>query len=165
MRPPMTPEFSDPRPSGLSLRGVPTRAVLLAAVVVLGFAVGGAVAAGSPVARHLRYFASPDRTVYCSVNSAFAFCDVGNLYGGNGFHSGDVKPSGQVSICNHPPGARYCGALGGPGIRGVLHYGQRDEIAGFLCSSAKNGITCTLTADKGRGQGFRINKRTAVRIR
>jgi hypothetical protein len=46
----------------------------------------------------------------------------------------------------------------------LLPLGQQNYIDGFLCKSAADGITCTLTAGAGKGEGFRINNDEAVRV-
>jgi hypothetical protein len=137
------------------LRGRPTASVTVYRVTAKS---GGGV-------RHLSVFMSPDKRVWCDISRSGsvinAFCDTGN-YGGNGFHSGNVVPDGKVTICNHPHAGRYCGALGGRFP--VLRFGQRDELLGFRCTSATNGITCTVLAGTGRGKGFRINQDQAVKV-
>jgi hypothetical protein len=47
----------------------------------------------------------------------------------------------------------------------VLQYGQQSEAGGVLCTSARNGITCTASAGAGRGKGFRVSATEAVRAR
>jgi len=40
----------------------------------------------------------------------------------------------------------------------VLAYGHSDLYNGLLCTSATDGITCTLDSGAGKGKGFRIDK-------
>jgi hypothetical protein len=121
------------------------------------------VASGSSPTRHLRYCDSPDKKVSCTLIAGppQAFCDSGNT-GAKGFHGGNLDRNGKVIVCNHPPTGNYCGALGGNFP--VLRYGESDELYGFRCISAPDGITCVLTAGAGRGKGFRINQNEAVRV-
>jgi hypothetical protein len=115
---------------------------------------------------HYRYFVSPDHVVWCSAGAsgagAGAFCDVGNFWN-NGFHSGEVHPSGVVRVCNHSPSEAYCGALGGGNVP-VLHYGESTELGGVRCTSATNGITCTIVSGRDAGKGVRVSKTEAVAV-
>jgi hypothetical protein len=114
-----------------------------------------------PPTRHLAYFRSPEGDVYCNISRTSAFCDTAN-YGGQGFHGGNVVPSGAVTICNHPHSGQYCGALGGNFP--VLEYGEHNDLNGFICSSAQNGITCVVASGPNSGRGFRINRRQALTV-
>ena len=46
----------------------------------------------------------------------------------------------------------------------VLQYGEHNDLNGFICSSAQNGITCVVASGPNSGRGFRINRRQALTV-
>ncbi len=90
--------------------------------------------------------------------------------GGPGCGGARVNTAGHVSICSVPqleysPGAHVpntCFQNWAEPV--VLGDGQQTELDGFRCSSATNGITCTVVAGAGKGKGFRVNADEAVEV-
>jgi hypothetical protein len=124
-----------------------------------------ALAAVSPVL-HVRKFSSTDHEVSCEVLDAAAGgpsvdCNVFDD-GHNGFHSGSIDARGTTTVCNHPPGGRYCGVLGGR-FR-ALPNGRSTEAERFRCSSEAEAIVCIRASGKRAGLGFRIDRDRAVKV-
>jgi hypothetical protein len=122
-----------------------------------------ASAAVTPPLLHLRRFSSPDHKVSCEI---LDHEEGGPLVGCNsfddGFHSGYID-SDKVGVCNHPPGAIYCSAVGGRSR--ALPDGRTVEAEGFRCVSERGGIACIQTSGRLAGRGFWVDRNRAVRIR
>jgi hypothetical protein len=112
-------------------------------------------------------FLSPDKKIWCQTGELKpgvpeVGCVTSGVTPGRG---GIVKRGGQVTLCTEDPapfGFRswrcYQNFLG---EAPVLAIGERVEAAGFRCTSATNGITCTVLAG---GKGFRINQNEVVEV-
>lgn len=106
----------------------------------------------STTVRHLFYFRSPSHNIWCDVGDEDkAFCVSRSLP-----HSVTLEWDGTAAICN----GAHCfenDKVFGSGTP-VLAYGQQDAQAGFLCKSARSGISCTVShPGQGHGKGFLIN--------
>ncbi len=103
---------------------------------------------------HLDDFLSPDRKIWCRIvkdkveNDAWCGMQTPERLA-------TVKANGRVTICN--------GIASGDCLQNwddsapFLRVGQTSELDGFRCTSATNGITCTVIAGSGAGKGFQIN--------
>lgn len=81
-------------------------------------------------------------------------------------YGGRFDASGKVETCALAPpffASRHC-AVDFNGTEPVLAFGETNEVHGFRCVSAENGITCTKAAGVGAGNGFRINAHEVVRV-
>ncbi len=115
---------------------------------------------------HLREFLSPDRKVWCVVEDRGC-----GTYPQPPTRAAQIDRQGNVTLCDvptltYPPGGHV--PLGcfqnWNNSAPILRYGQSDLYNGVLCTSATNGITCTVASGAGKGKGFRINKREAVKV-
>jgi hypothetical protein len=106
------------------------------------------------VTQAMQNFLSPDRKVWCSIDASVAhemFCTTK----ADPQHSGTLKRNGDVSICDAAPGDICTQNWNERGL--ILRYGQVDELGGFRCLSASQGISCTVISGEGKGRGFLIN--------
>jgi hypothetical protein len=121
--------------------------------------------------RHLTSFMSPDRKVWCTVDSFAAACGTEPE---PPTHSAWLEPNGKVSLCSvlrteYPEGSKVpltCfqnWPLPSDHVP-VLKIGETTQDSGFRCTSSADGITCTDAAGAGKGHGFRINKEEAVEV-
>lgn len=120
---------------------------------------------------HLTNFMSPDRKVWCQIESFGAGCGTEPK---PPTHSAELKPDGKVSLCSvlqteYPEGSKVpltCfqnWPLPSDHVP-VLKIGKTTEDSGFRCTSSAKGITCTDVAGAGKGHGFRVNKDEAVEL-
>ena len=78
-----------------------------------------------------------------------------------------AKPSRQLSPPRYGPVARsrFCkgtGCVGNPPDDDTpLPYGSSTSLAPFRCTSARDGVTCTI----GAGTGFRISRAGIAQVR
>jgi hypothetical protein len=142
------------------------RLLLLLAGVVAASLVSSSVpvsAAGTQPLLHLRRFSSPDHKVSCEIlDHEEGGPAVGCNSFDDGFHSGYIDSS-EVGVCNHPPGAIYCSAVGGRS--GAVPAGGTVEAEGFRCISERGGIACIQTSGRLAGRGFWVDRNRAVKIR
>jgi hypothetical protein len=123
-----------------------------------------------PGVLHLREFLSPDRRVWCQINNFSPPTAACGTHPEPPTHAAEVDGTGHVSLCSVPrleyaPGAHVPNTCFQNWAEpAVLHEGQKTELNGFRCSSAVNGITCTVVAGVGQGKGFRINRDEAVEV-
>jgi hypothetical protein len=120
---------------------------------------------------HLTNFMSPDREVWCQIDSFATACGTEPE---PPTHSAWLKSNGKVSLCSvlrteHPEGSKVpmtCfqnWPLPSDHLP-VLEIGKTTQDSGFRCTSSAEGITCTDVAGAGKGDGFRINKDEAVGV-
>jgi hypothetical protein len=126
--------------------------------------VGGAMLVPAPL--RLRQFLSADRGVWCVMEDRSC-----GTYPKPPTRSAEVDDQGKDTFCDvpelitvpaehEPPGCFQNWNSQAP----VLAYGQSDLYDGLLCTSAPDGITCTLVSGVGKGKGFRISKSEAVEV-
>jgi hypothetical protein len=113
-------------------------------------------------------FLSPDRKVWCTVGSPTSFCATGGA-GGTGSSppqtSATLSSGGTVTLCSVPvPSVSQGCTQNWDPAAPILKVGQATEVGGVLCTSEAVGITCTLTAGKGKGKGFLIGSTTLRRV-
>lgn len=144
-------------------------------------AIGAVVAAvlGMPVTsasavRHLSQFNSPDRTIWCVGVGASAVGGAGSEgcfatltpLATTTEYAGFFTSTGELQTCAAAPPfnlSHHCMenfVTSAP----VLAFGETNEIEGFRCASASDGVTCTKVAGAGAGKGFRINAHEVVRV-
>lgn len=120
---------------------------------------------------HLTNFMSPDRKVWCQIESFGAECGTEPK---PPTHSAQLKPNGKVSLCSvlqteYPEGSKVpltCfqnWPLPSDHVP-VLEIGKTTRDSGFRCTSSAEGIACTDVAGAGKGHGFRIDKDEAVEV-
>jgi hypothetical protein len=126
--------------------------------------VGGAAIIPAPA--HMREFLSPDRSVWCVMESRTC-----GTYPKPPTRSAEVDTQGKDTFCNVPELITPPGAHEPEGCfqnwnssAPVLAYGHSDLYDGLLCASATDGITCTLQYGAGQGRGFRINEVEAIEV-
>jgi hypothetical protein len=132
-------------------------------------AVGGATIRPAPL--RLESFLSPDRKVWCSISTGPSPSANCGTEPAPPTHSAQVDRSGRVTLCSvlkleYPAGSHApngCYQNWDPQLP-VLAVGQEDELGGFRCASAANGITCTVIAGAGAGKGFRVSAAEAVEV-
>ena len=118
---------------------------------------------------HLSEFLSPDHKVWCNMGTSQgtdgAWCGAGPAAPSGPQRSADLGRSGKVTFCyvRSPSLSQVCFQNWGVGDP-VLRYGQRSDVGGFLCSSARNGITCVVESGPNSGRGFQISPTQAVRV-
>lgn len=120
---------------------------------------------GKPGTLHLREFLSPDRKVWCTGRTCGTYPEPPT-------RSAEIDSNGTVTICSvpqliYPPGGHVpegCALQNWNADAPILKYGQRTEQYGLRCTSATNGITCTVVAGAGKGKGFRIDASKAVEV-
>ena len=120
---------------------------------------------GKPGTLHLREFLSPDREVWCTGRTCGTYLEPPT-------RSAEIDSNGTVTICSvpqlvYPPGGHVpegCALQNWNADAPILKYGQRTEQYGLRCTSATNGITCTVVAGAGKGKGFRIDASEAVEV-
>jgi hypothetical protein len=116
----------------------------------------------------LEQFLSPDGQVWCTMAPSDAQCDSGD-HGGDdavqGQRSARLRPDGGVNICSVAVTTfeDVCFQNWGVGAR-VLAYGSTTERNGVRCTSAPEGVTCTLIGGPGKGKGFTINATNAAKV-
>jgi hypothetical protein len=127
-------------------------------------AVGGATLVSAPL--HMPQFLSPDRSVWCVMEDRTC-----GTYPKPPTRSAEIDNQGNDAFCNvpeliTPPGAHEAEGCfqNWNSTAPVLAYGHSDLYDGLLCTSATDGITCTLDSGAGKGKGFRINKLEAVEV-
>jgi hypothetical protein len=130
-------------------------------------AVGGAKIHAAPY--HLSEFLSPDHAVWCGIRAPplLAFCAAGPPSPATPpQHSAQLQRNGKVTLCSVVRSTLGHECLQNWDSRApVLRFGQQSEVDGVLCTSARNGITCTLEAPSRHvGTGFRVNAKSASRI-
>jgi hypothetical protein len=120
----------------------------------------------TPGVLHLREFLSPDRKVWCVVEDRGCGTEPEPPT-----RSAEIDSHGNVRICSVqrlivPPGGHVpLGCFQNWNKNApILRSGQSDLYNGIRCTSALNGITCTVVAGVGKGKGFRVNKDEAVRV-
>jgi len=114
---------------------------------------------------HLPLYGLPDKSTVCFVSTLGkreVLCGV-PTGPESASHSGVVQGNGRVTVCNEPLEASNCLSTDSDRFP-VLGYGQQTELGGIRCTSAPDGITCTVAAGAGIGKGFRINKNEAVEV-
>jgi hypothetical protein len=125
---------------------------------------------GKPGTLHVHEFLSPDRKVWCQINEFSPPMVACGTHPEPPTHAAEVNTAGHVSICSVPrleysPGAHVPNTCFQNWAEPVmLGDGKQTELDGFRCSSATNGITCTVVAGAGKGKGFRVNKDEAVEV-
>jgi hypothetical protein len=73
-----------------------------------------------------------------------------------------LSATGRATICQHRPQNRCTGNFGeGPPAFHLLPYGSSVKVGRFRCSSAFNGVTCTVIAT---GQGVFVSKQLVKRV-
>jgi hypothetical protein len=109
-------------------------------------------------------FLSPDGKTWCQGTATEVGCvsfRTGSPEGPG--HGAVLRKGGQVVLCpESSAGPRWKCFQNFDETAPVLGYGHRAKIGGFRCSSARQGITCVLSAT---GKGFRIDDETAVAVR
>jgi hypothetical protein len=108
---------------------------------------------------HMADFLSHDRKIWCDFSNVPGARQAKCGYGPASQHSATVDPGGQVTICE----AAQC-LQNWDGIAPVLGVGQIDEIYGYRCTSAQQGITCTVIAGAGKGKGFLITNTSVTKV-
>lgn len=113
---------------------------------------------------HMPLFASPDGSTLCTAFPPMheVLCAVASGREAASY-SGEVRRDGHVALCNEPLEGHNCLSTE-TNNPPVLGYGQQTELNGIRCSSATNGITCTVVSGPGAGKGFRINENEAVNV-
>jgi len=125
----------------------------------VSFAAGPWRLAAPPL--RLSQFLSPDRKLWCAIGDG----PRGEAWCGSMTPRRRVtlKRNGVVTICRRTT-LDDCLQNWNPAAP-VLGYGRRTENRSFRCTSAPNGITCTVIAAVGaRGRGFRISATAVTRI-
>jgi hypothetical protein len=113
----------------------------------------------------LRQFLSPDRRTWCGLFDTDTDPDTGwGCYAespqdtDNSQRSAFLHADGKVDVCYVPvPSLRDICFMNWDSDGTVLAYGRSTEWNGVRCTSAPEGITCTLLSGPGAGKGFRIN--------
>lgn len=130
--------------------------------------VGGATVKIAPL--RLEDFLSPDKKVWCQITSYSPSAQCGT-YPNPPTWAAQLDNTGKVTLCEvlrleYPNGAHVpAGCFQNWDTKlPVLQYGQETEAEGFRCTSAPNGITCTVVAGAGKGKGFRVSKKEAVAV-
>jgi hypothetical protein len=125
---------------------------------------GTALAAGPwrlkelTVTRHLFYFASPSRNIYCSQGDE----DEVRCATRTPRRAARLRIDGRVAVCNGPRCSRNEGIFNGAP---VLAYGQSNDQSVYLCTSRRDGVTCVVNRPgRARGKGFRINRAGVTRV-
>jgi hypothetical protein len=123
---------------------------------------------------HLESFLSPDRKVWCQVEtSAPSELSCGTKPEPPTWEA-TLDKRGNVELCEilheappsgHAPPTCFQNWPDPGTPLPLLPYGRQTELEGYRCSSATNGITCTRVAGPGKGDGFRVSKDEAVRVR
>jgi hypothetical protein len=114
-----------------------------------------------PAMVHLHSVLSPDRKLWCTLDDSsaahYAWCGYAGPPPPE--HSGRVRPNGQVTLCTatSPGDCLQNWDDAAP----ILRYGQRDELYGYRCTSAKTGITCVVIAS---GKGFAIDRAGVTKV-
>lgn len=119
----------------------------------------------------LTSFMSPDRKVWCTLDSFAAACGTEPE---PPTHSAWLTPKGKVSLCSvlqteYPEGSKVpltCfqnWPIPSDHVP-ALEIGKTTQDSGFRCTSSAEGITCTDVAGAGKGNGFRVNKDEAVKV-
>lgn len=113
-----------------------------------------------PGVKEYPQFLSADRRVWCSVGHG-ARCTYA-AEGSGPQHSAAMDEGGKVSLCSVPAVTfeQQC-IQNWNDAAPVLKVGQRVELAGFVCTSEPDGITCTQTAT---GKGFKVGPAGAVEL-
>lgn len=126
--------------------------------------VGGATIVPAPL--HMPQFLSPDRSVWCVLEDRTC-----GTYPKPPTRSAEVDDQGHDAFCDvpelitPPAGHEAAGCFQNWNSQApVLAYGQSDLYNGLLCTSATDGITCTLVSGVGKGKGFRIEASEAVEV-
>jgi hypothetical protein len=112
---------------------------------------------------HLSEFLSPDRKVWCAIGRS-GFC--GTAPNAEPNLEAKFGSGGSVTICHVAVPTFSEGCLQNEPLANtpILRVGQATEREGVRCTSASSGIICTIVAGAGKGKGFRINRREAVRV-
>jgi hypothetical protein len=113
-------------------------------------------------ARHVDDFLSPDRRVWCAMSSAPLFCATGGAAADARSHApqrlASLSAGGKVTTCFVAVPSVSAGCIQNwDDSAPVLRRGQVNEVAGFRCTSAANGITCIVLSGRGAGRGFLIS--------
>lgn len=126
--------------------------------------VGGAAIVPAPL--RIPQFLSPDRSVWCVMEDRIC-----GTYPKPPTRSAEIDSQGNDTFCNVPELITPPGTHEAEGCfqnwnasAPVLIYGHSDLYNGLLCTSATDGITCTLEAGAGAGKGFRIDRSEAVEV-
>jgi Regulator of chromosome condensation (RCC1) repeat len=120
-------------------------------VVLVAMLVALAPAGAQARTLHLGNFLSPDRQVWCLPGSGYCATAFPARAAG-------VSRTGAVWLCNPTIPSQGC-PQNWDRRAPILHYGDRSVVGGRRCVSARNGITCTVTASDGRRKGFVIGAR------
>jgi hypothetical protein len=112
-------------------------------------------------------FLSPDKRIWCQADTREAGCVAYRAaVSSTPAHGGIVKRGGRVVLCPERPAktaySEWDCFQNFDEKAPVLQYGQREETAGFRCTSARKGITCTIVAT---GKGFLINRDEVLSVR
>jgi hypothetical protein len=108
-------------------------------------------------------FLSPDKKIWCQEGDGEVGC-VALRYGSTPGHGAVAKRGGGVTLCTEKQGknaAEWACFQNFDKTAPVLHYGKRAEAGGFRCTSARQGVICTVIAT---GKGFAIDKSEVLRI-
>jgi hypothetical protein len=156
-------------------------------VVIAGVALVALLAVpvtSASATRHMHEFNSPDRTIWCVGPSAprlWASATEGHAVGGaesgcfatltplatTTEYAGFFTGTGELGTCAAAPpfyASHHGCMLNFVTSAPVLALGETNEIEGFRCASASDGVTCTKVAGAGAGKGFRINAHEVVRV-
>lgn len=114
----------------------------------------------APGVKEYPQFLSADRRVWCAVGDR-ARCTYA-AEGSGPQHSAVIDAGGKVSLCSVPAVTfeQQC-IQNFNDDAPVLKVGQRVELAGFVCTSEPDGITCKQTAG---GKGFKVGPAGAVEL-
>jgi hypothetical protein len=109
-------------------------------------------------------FLSPDRKIWCQEGDGEVGC-VALRHGRTPAHGAVAKRGGRITLCVEKSAknayAEWDCFQNFDESAPVLHYGKRAEAGGFRCTSARQGITCTVIAT---GKGFAIDKSEVLRV-
>jgi hypothetical protein len=135
------------------------------ALATAGGSAGVPEPTGSPIASgafSADGFLSPDKKVWCSGDSREVGCVAFRGAVSGPGHGAIVKRGGRVVLCAEKAGRTEWDCFQNFDEKApVLRYGQRAEVGGFRCASARDGITCTVAAT---GKGFVINRDEVLRV-
>ena len=108
-------------------------------------------------------FLSPDKKIWCQQGDGEVGC-VALPHGSVPGHGAVAKRGGRITLCTEKRGknaAEWACFQNFDKTAPVLQYGKRAEAGGFRCTSARQGITCTVIAS---GKGFAIDKSEVLRV-
>ncbi len=108
-------------------------------------------------------FLSPDHKTWCSGNVKEVGCvSFRGPVGDGAAHGAVLKRGGKVVLCpESSAGVGWACFQNFDETAPVLSYGQSAGVAGFRCTSTRQGITCIA---RGSGRGFRIDRTEATAI-